>query len=444
MKKRIKMITALFLTASILSSGAAACSVEEGMHLSGSTRKLNITSGDKGGAENNVQMLPSDEASDKIFAESYTGFAIQLFKNTYKAGKNTMISPYSVINALAMTANGASGDTLTQMEHILCATADNAGKNGREDGTLDLLNRELQRLRTSMPKDKNNYLYTANSIWYKDSDENFVPADDFLEQSALFYQADIFASAFDEKTAKDINRWIDRRTDGMIQDILDQIPQNAVMYLVNAVAFDGEWQDVYEKDQVQDADFYDMNGSKSTVSMMYSEECSYLKEEHATGFAKPYKERFDFVALLPDEDTDIRTYVSQMDGETFLKTINQSNDTMVEVGLPKFSAETKTELSEVLEKMGMQNAFDEKKADFSGMGYCKNGANLYINRILHQTKIDVDELGTKAGAATVVEMVSESCMEQIPEYVILDRPFVYAIVDRETGIPIFIGAVDVL
>ena len=126
-----------------------------------------------------------------------------------------MISPYSVINALAMTANGASGETLEQMESVLCGTA---------DCSLDLLNRELQRLQSSMPKEKNNHLYTANSIWYKDADENFVPADDFLKLNAEFYQADIFASAFDKKTTKDINRWIDRRTDGMIKDIMDQIP----------------------------------------------------------------------------------------------------------------------------------------------------------------------------------------------------------------------------
>ncbi len=88
-----------------------------------------------------------------------------------------MISPYSVINALAMTANGASGETLEQMESVLCGTA---------DCSLDLLNRELQRLQSSMPKEKNNHLYTANSIWYKDSDENFVPADDFLKLNAEF------------------------------------------------------------------------------------------------------------------------------------------------------------------------------------------------------------------------------------------------------------------
>ena len=435
MKKEVKRILALFLTAGILLSGAAACSVREGMYLSGSTRKLNVTNGGTGESGDNVQMLPSDEESDRIFAESYVNFAIQLFQNSYETGKNTMISPYSVINALAMTANGASGETLEQMESVLCGTA---------DCSLDLLNRELQRLQSSMPKEKNNHLYTANSIWYKDSDENFVPADDFLKLNAEFYQADIFASAFDEKTTKDINRWIDRRTDGMIKDILDQIPPYAIMYLVNAVAFEGEWQDPYEKEQVQDADFYDIDGNKSTVSMMYSEEYSYLEEEHAVGFIKPYKECFDFVALLPDEDMDIGTYISQMNGETFLKTIGQSNDTMVEAGLPKFKAENKMELAEVLDKMGMPDAFDEKFADFSRMGTCKNGDNLYISRVLHQTKIEVDELGTKAGAATVVEMTTEGCMEMVPEYVVLDRPFVYAIVDRETGIPVFIGAADAL
>ena len=175
MKKRAKKIVALFLTAGILLSGTAACSNVEGMHLSGSTRELNVTKEDTGKSGDNVQMLPSDEKSDKIFADSYADFAIKAFQNSYEAGKNTMISPYSVINALAMTANGASGETLEQMESVLCGTA---------DCSLDLLNRELQRLQSSMPKEKNNHLYTANSIWYKDSDENFVPAP--LEHKEVF------------------------------------------------------------------------------------------------------------------------------------------------------------------------------------------------------------------------------------------------------------------
>ena len=197
------------------------------------------------------------------------------------------------------------------------------------------------------------------------------------------------------------------------------------------------------KEQVHDADFYDIDGNHSTVSMMYSEEYSFLKEEHAVGFIKPYKEGFDFVALLPDENMDIRDYISQMNGETFLKTIAQANDTIVQTGMPKFKAETQKELAEVLDRMGMHDAFDEKLADFSQMGNCKNGDNLYISRVLHRTKIEVNELGTKAGAATVVEVETMGCLEAV-ENVVLDRPFVYAIIDRENGIPVFIGAADAL
>ena len=140
---------------------------------------------------------------------------------------------------------------------------------------------------------------------------------------------------------------------------------------------------------------------------------------------------------------DIRDYISQMNGETFLKTIAQANDTIVETGMPKFKAETQKELAEVLDRMGIHDAFDEKLADFSQMGTCKNGDHLYISRVLHRTKIEVNELGTKAGAATVVEVETMGCPEAA-ENVVLDRPFVYAIIDRENGIPVFIGAVDAL
>ena len=116
---------------------------------------------------------------------------------------------------------------------------------------------------------------------------------------------------------------------------------------------------------------------------------------------------------------------------------------MVQTGMPKFKAETQKELAEVLDRMGMHDAFDEKLADFSQMGNCKNGDNLYISRVLHRTKIEVNELGTKAGAATVVEVETMGCLEAV-ENVVLDRPFVYAIIDRENGIPVFIGAADAL
>ena len=149
------------------------------------------------------------------------------------------------------------------------------------------------------------------------------------------------------------------------------------------------------------------------------------------------------MALLPEEGMELGDYISQMSGETFLETLANADNIAVEAGLPKFEAETKLELSKLLAALGMADAFDEEDADFSGMGSCKDGSNIYISRVIHQTHISVDELGTKAGVATVVEMVGEAAMLET-EQVILDRPFVYAIVENESNLPVFIGAVDAI
>lgn len=214
------------------------------------------------------------------------------------------------------------------------------------------------------------------------------------------------------------------------------------MYLVNAVAFDAEWETPYDESQIQDATFYAEDGSGQEVSMMYDTTYRYLTMEHAKGFCRAYKEGYDFVALLPEEGLSLSKWLEELDGETFHETIRQENDTMIETGLPQFTGETDLELKDTLMALGMPLAFDEKQADFSKMGYCPDGRNISISRVLHKTHIDVDGLGTKAGAATVVEMCKETAMVEQPERIILDRPFLYAIVEKDTGIPVFIGTVE--
>ena len=176
--------------------------------------------------------------------------------------------------------------------------------------------------------------------------------------------------------------------------------------------------------------------------MMYDTTYRYLTMEHAEGFCRAYKEGYDFVALLPEEGLSLSEWLEELDGETFHETIRQENDTMIETGLPQFTGETDLELKDTLTALGMPLAFDEEQADFSKMGYCPDGRNISISRVLHKTHIDVDGLGTKAGAATVVEMCKEMAMVEQPERIILDRPFLYAIVEKDTGSPVFIGTVE--
>lgn len=372
-------------------------------------------------------------SSDDQFIASQMSFAVKLFQSSVQedANKNVLISPLSVMPALAMTANGADGETKTEMESVLA-----------KDVSIEELNEYLHTYIDSLPSNKDSKLQLANSIWYRDS-EGLTINEDFLQKNADYYDAQIYTSEFNEQTLKDINTWVNENTDGMIEQILNQIDPAAVMYLINALCFDAEWETPYESYQVRDNTFTSIDGEKQQIAMMYGDESFYLSDEKATGFIKDYKDgAYRFVALLPNEDVSITDYISGLTYDSLLQTLQNAEETAVETGLPKFEGEYEITLNDILKTMGMPSAFDSKKADFSKMGTSDVG-NLYIDFVLHKTFISVDELGTEAGAATVVAMMSESAAipEQTKKQVVLNRPFVYMILDGETNLPIFIGTV---
>ena len=224
----------------------------------------------------------------------------------------------------------------------------------------------------------------------------------------------------------------------MIPKVLDEIPGAAVMYLINALSFDAEWQEIYREDQVYEGDFTDIDGTTEQVSMMRSTEPVYLNDGKAQGFVKPYASGYSFIAMLPNEGISLGDYISSMNSGKIVTQIKAEEPQPVLAILPKFSAKYATELSDVLRNNGMPDAFDQMKADFSGMADVTPGY-LYISRVIHKTAIDVDERGTKAGAVTAVEMSKNAAL--MMNVVSLDRPFVYMIIDNESSLPIFIGQV---
>ena len=371
-----------------------------------------------------VDVLPDMDAGAAAAAD----FGVRLFKTSMEEGENTLISPLSVLYALAMTANGADGETLAQMEQVLGMDVDNL--NSYMLAYLDLL-----------PETKDYKMSLANSIWFKD-DPNFTVEQSFLQTNADYYGAGAYKAAFDEGTRNDINNWVKEHTDGMIPEIIDEIPDEAIMYLVNALAFDAKWADEYEEHQIREGRFTMEDGTRQDVDMMHSEEYTYLEDDLATGFIKYYKDRrYAFVAMLPNEGVTVSQYVDSLTGEHLRELLNNPQDLTVFASIPKFETEYDIEMSEVLQEMGMTDAFDWRVADFSRLGtYNVDGMNICISRVLHKTFISVSEQGTRAGAATAVEMVAEGAMEIVDfKEVVLDRPFVYMLIDCETNLPFFIG-----
>ena len=365
------------------------------------------------------------------FQKSYTDFALRLLRESRAIGKkeNAMVSPLSVMLALEMTRSGAAGETEQEMTETLY------GGVSSQDGKQILMS-----YFKNLPNSKLAQLHLANSIWFRDENAVFTADEDFLKACARDYTAEVFKAPFDANTLLDINHWVEHKTDGIIKEIVEDIPETAVMYLINTLTFDAEWKETYTTANVSQGVFYpDEEGVTQHIKMMHSEENVFLKDDSAIGFVKPYAEGYEFVALLPNEGTHINDYLASLTGETFMNLINQRMDTRVYAALPKFYSETSLSLIKTLQAMGITRAFDDNQADFSGMGEAKE--NIFIGGVNHKTYVDVNELGTKAGAVTEVGMEAGG-MPPAGETVTLDRPFLYAIVDSETKLPIFIGILE--
>ena len=411
MKRLCKALAALALLVAVVTNIIGCSSEIEARNLS------------RGIATNTVKPLEELDGGNA----AVTDFALRLLEAVEREeGGNTLLSPLSVMTALAMTANGAGGETLSEMESVLGMT-------------VPELNLYFYSLMRALPEGNKYALSLANSMWVN-SDARFTPSERFLGLNADYYGASVYESDFGTQTKRDINNWVKQSTNGMIPKILDRVPENAIMYLVNALAFEAEWSEIYERRQVRDGTFTCEDGKKQRTKMMYSNEYGYFEDGGASGFIKHYSGRkYAFVALLPKEGVSLAEYIASLDGESLGSLLQSPEPLAVKASIPKFEVEFGEDISGALAAMGMDDAFDIQRADFSGLGSSEEG-NIFINRVMHKTYIEVAEQGTRAGAATSVEMGDGSAgpPDEIKE-VHLDRPFMYMIIDCENRVPLFVG-----
>lgn len=351
-------------------------------------------------------------------------FSIELFKRSMDSHDCSAISPVSVMISLGMTANGSEGETLAQIEQTL----------GKEAG-IEELNDFYRYLIGCITSDNNNAkLLLANAIWINQTVEDYVQ-ESFLDIVSESYDAQVYSTPFDNTTVKDVNNWTDYYTDGMIDNILDEIEDNDIIYLINAIAFDAQWEISYDESSISEGEFTDIDGNVRQVTMMNSDETVYIEGDNVTGFIKPYNGNYSFVALLPDKNTDIWEFVDGLDGQTFMGLVNNTKTMSVEARIPEFESSYGVNMTEPLESMGIIDAFTDK-ADLSKMVELSDTTTVEIDRILHKTYICVNPEGTKAASETLTAIDTKGVSS-----VYLDRPFVYAVIDDTTKLPVFIGTV---
>ena len=430
MKKRLLSVA---LCATLLLGFAACGKTTTDPQIQSKNLMENLTTPTPGeeNPEGKTEPVPTKAVEDSKAKDTpqypISGFGVKLLQQTLKSAEpdeNVLVSPLSVLLALYMTANGADGNTKVQMMEVL-------GDN---------LNGYLKAYQESLPQGKDYKLHIANGIWFRD--EAFLTVqEEFLRANQQYFNAGLYKAPFNDTTCKEINNWVKENTDGMIDSILDEISPDAVLYLINALSFDANWQKPYKEYSVnEESTFTKEDGTKQKATLMYSEESTYLEDEKATGLIKYYKDKkYAFAGLLPKEGVTVAEYVAWLNEEHLQELFAGAKKTVVNAALPKFETEYGILLNDVLISMGMSDAFSSSTAEFSKMASSERG-NIFINRVLHKTFISVDELGTKAGAVTAVEMRDGSAMIPAEYYnVFLDRPFVYMLIDCETNQPFFIG-----
>ena len=377
--------------------------------------------------------------NDIDFATAEIKFGVDVLKKCYDPEKNNteniLISPLSISSALAMTANGADGDTYEEMEKTL--------GNGL---TLEQINEYMAYFISHLPDKDKEKVYLADSVWFK-NDPTLKIYYEFLEKNRKFYNAEIYKSQFDETIIKDVNNWVNKNTKGKIPRLIDSfnIRSNTAMMLLNTLYFESEWQEPYI--DTIDGTFTDLNGQKHLIKEMHSEEYQYFDLGNADAFKKPYLNGdYSFVGILPHEDVTFNEYVANLDGKELADGLREYADPetiRLCVMIPKFKYNYQKSLKDILTKIGMEKAFDPDNADFSNINdlSVEGALPLYIDDVLHKTKIEVTEKGTKASAATAVIMGMGAAPPEEKKTIVinLDRPFIYMIVDKN-NVPLFIGA----
>lgn len=389
-----------------------------------------------------VSPIQTEEPSDFVASDSFVGqnaeFSVNLAKhamgNAIEKGENALISPESVICALALVADGTEGETGKQLEKILMGDMD-----------LTAFREQLSEYNKYLTASEDVKFHLANSIWIRDTDELTVK-EDYLQKMKHYYDALVCRSGFDSQTVQEINNWVKENTQGMIPSLIDEIPVEAMMFLINALSFEGRWQRQYQDNQIKSGEsFTSASGIKETATMLQSSEYEYVEDQRSTGVIKNYEGgKYAFMGILPKKGISLKEYMDSMTGESILKLYQTRSYQEVLTKIPEFSYDYSIGLAESFKKMGVEDLFDREKADLTGLARMKN-QNLYVDEILHKTHMELDRNGTKAAAVTAVIMEAASAAPvEEPKQVYLDRPFLYVIIDTNSGLPVFIGAVNTL
>ncbi len=376
--------------------------------------------------EATTQTLPSS------FVQSNIAFGISLLQQTAQREQgNVFLSPSNVSIALAMTANGAQGDTFAAMRDVLApSTASLETFNAAYRALQEKLTRSSDKVSVSL----------ANALWAK-ADVSFN--DEFLNRAQTIYEARIDALDFSDPGAVNaINNWVRESTNGKIDGIVEKLDPELILLLTSAIYFKAAWQNAFDPASTLELPFTLPDGAQKQVPMMLrTGEMQYLKTDNAQLAQLAYAdEATRMTVLLPDAGKtadDVLASLTAVQWQTWQGDFGIKSGTLY---LPRFKAETDVTLNDALSVLGLTLAFDAERADFSGMRPVP--PQVFISNVRHKAFIEVNEEGTEAAAATSVGMGATSAEPASDTFeMLIDRPFVIMIEDIDTGLILFAGLI---
>jgi len=365
-----------------------------------------------------------------IGASNAFGFGLLRELDRTRADSNIFMSPLSASMALGMTMNGAAGQTFDEMRAALAfGTRPAAEINASYRSLIDML-RAL---------DPTVDFRIANSIWYR---AGFPFEQTFLDESRQFFDARVSGLDFASSNAvPSINDWVRQSTNGKIDKIVDgPIPNDVVMYLINAIYFNGSWTTRFDRNQTRTEPFHTIGGTTAPIAMMRRTDTIRVAETaDAQVVDLPYGGgAYTMTILLPKEGKSLRDVVATLTADAWQAAVTGATARSVELQMPKFTLRWEALLNDPLQALGMRQAFQGDVADFTRMSR-DAGNRLYISKVKQKAFVDVHEEGTEAAAVTSVEIrVTCACG---PQVIRIDRPFVFAIRERLSGTILFLGKI---
>ncbi len=371
-------------------------------------------------------------AADKPDYAPAAGFSFSLLARALSdAEKNPVLSPLSAYLCLAMVQNGANADTLRAFASVLGTDTDALNRLCRalSDGLLDTAG--------------STKLSIANSAWLSSGKAKLEQQ--YLQDITDWFGADVYSADLSSAEAlAAINAWVNEKTNGLIPTLHDEpYSPSTVLVLLNTLYFKAAWKDEFMGWLTYDEAFTAADGARAEVPFMHASyaQRDCIRTADAEGVLLPYDDgKTAFIALMPTAG-DARRFAASLTPASFAAYLAAAEDTLVNLSLPKFTVEFSLPLNACLSDLGLQAAFNPGEANFTRMGTSTDGA-LYLSQVFQKVKIEVNEKGTEAAAVTESAMAGAGFIPEQPLELRFDRPFVYAVVDLASGLPLFIGVLD--